>query len=106
MTIKRVSTNLKAKNLELLNKLIIAWTLHNLGPQHEGFVASVTQSYRAKKADIDMDSLFADLINKSYRLDSIEESALVTTRKPLRAKYSGCGRTGHKKETYYKLHPK
>ena len=41
-TIKRVSTNLKAKNLELLNKLIIAWTLHNLGPQYEGFIASVT----------------------------------------------------------------
>ena len=32
ITIKRVLTNLKAKNLELLNKLIIAWTLHNLSP--------------------------------------------------------------------------
>ena len=40
-TIKHVSTNLKAKNLELPNKLIIAQTLHNLGPQYESFIASV-----------------------------------------------------------------
>ena len=41
-TIKRVSTNLKAKKLELPNKLIIAWTLHNLGPAYKAFVASIT----------------------------------------------------------------
>ena len=39
-TIKRVSTSLKVKGLELLDKLIIAWTLHNLGPEYEAFVAS------------------------------------------------------------------
>ena len=35
----------------------------------------------------------------------MEESALVTTKKPLRAKCGGCGRTGYKEETYYKLYP-
>ena len=43
-TIQRISTSLKAKELELLNKLIIAWTLHNLGPEYDAFVASTTQS--------------------------------------------------------------
>ena len=46
-TIKRVSTSLKAKDLELPDKLIIAWTIHNLGPEYKAFVASTTQSYKA-----------------------------------------------------------
>ena len=105
-TIKRVSTNLKAKQLELLNKLIIAWTLYNLGPAYEAFVASITQSYRADTADIDMDGLFTDLMDESRRLESLDEDALVVrTRKPPRAKCGGCGRTGYKEETCYKLHP-
>ena len=105
-TIKYISTNLKAKDLELLNKLVIAWTLYNLGPAHDGFVASVTQSYRAETAEIDIDSLFADLINELYRLQSIEESALITRKKSLsRAKYGECGRIGHREETCYKLYP-
>ena len=41
-TIKRVSTSLKAKDLELPDKLVIAWTLHNLGPEYEAFIASTT----------------------------------------------------------------
>ena len=109
-TIKRVSTSLKAKNLELPNKLIIAWTLYNLDHKYEGFIASITQTYRAETADINMDTLFADLINESRRMDGLDlddyESALAAkTRKPLRAKCQGCGKTGHAKETYYKLHP-
>ena len=64
-TIKRVVMNLKAKNLELPNKLIIAWTLHNLDHRFEGFVASMTQTYRAETADIDIDALFADLLDEA-----------------------------------------
>ena len=97
---------MKAKDLELPNKLVIAWTLHNLGPTHDSFVASVTQSYRAETAEIDMDGLFADLIDESRRLQSMEESALIARKKPLsRAKCGECGRTGHREETCYKLHP-
>ena len=108
-TIKRVSTSLKAKNLELPNKLIIAWTLHNLDYRFEGFVASMTQTYRAETADINIDALFTDLIDKSRRIKSLSlneyKSALAAkTRKPLRAKYEGCGKTGYAKETYYKLY--
>ena len=52
-----------------------------------------------------MDNLFTDFIDEFYYLDSIEESALVATRKPFRAKCGGCGRTGYKEETCYKLYP-
>ena len=38
--IKRVSTSLKAKDLKLPDKLVIAWTLYNLGPKYEAFIAS------------------------------------------------------------------
>ena len=41
-TIQQILTSLKAKNLELLNKLIIAWTLYNLGPEYDAFVTSTT----------------------------------------------------------------
>ena len=51
--IKRVSTSLKAKDLELPDKLVIAWTLYNLGPKYEAFIASTTQSYRAEATALD-----------------------------------------------------
>ena len=69
----------------------------------------MTQTYRAETVDINIDALFADLINKSRRINSLSldkyKSALATkTRKPLRAKYKGCSKIGYAKETYYKLH--
>ena len=51
-TIKRVSTSLKVKDLELPDKLVIAWTLYNLGLEYEAFVASTTQSYRAESTTL------------------------------------------------------
>ena len=106
-TIKRVSTSLKAKDLELPDKLVIAWTLHNLGPEYEAFVASTTQSYRAEATALDQDELFANLMDESRRLHDIEENALISTRgyKKSTTKCDECGRTGHRKETCYKLHP-
>ena len=56
--------------------------------------------------DIDINSLFTNLINKSYRLNSIKESVLVATRKLFKAKYSSCSRTSYKKEICYKLYSK
>ena len=69
----------------------------------------MTQTYRAETADINMDALFADLIDKSRRMKSLSldeyESVLAAkTRKPLRAKYKGCDKIGYTKETYYKLY--
>ena len=40
-TIQRISTSLKAKELELLNKLIIIQTLYNLGRKYNAFITSI-----------------------------------------------------------------
>ena len=46
-------------------------------------------------------------MNKSRRLQDIDKNALVTRGyKKSAAKYNKYGRTGYKKEIYYKLHPK
>ena len=47
-------------------------------------------------------------MNKSRRLQDMEDNALILTRgyKKSALKYDKCGKTGHKKETCYKIHPK
>ena len=40
--IQRISTSLKTKKLELLNKLIIAQTLYNLGLKYDVFITLIT----------------------------------------------------------------
>ena len=111
VTIKWVAINLKVKNLELLNKFIIAWTLHNLDYKFKGFMVSMTQTYRAETVDINIDALFVNLLNKARWMESLGEdkynnTLFTKTRKPLRAKYRGCGKTSYAKESYYKLHLK
>ena len=103
--------NFKAKNLELLNKLIIAWTLYNLDYKFKGFIAFITQTYRAKTVNINIDALFIDLLNKAYWIESLGKNKYNNTlftkiRKPLRAKYRGYRKTNYTKESYYKLYLK
>ena len=117
-TIQRILTSLKAKDLKLPNKLIIAWTLHNLGPEFDAFIASTTQTYRAESNEIDMDNLFADLMDESRRIHNINEKALIAKNsknsKPRNKnadksesalKCDHYGRKGHKKDSCWKLHP-
>ena len=50
--------------------------------------------------------MFANLIDKSRRILDIDENTLIARGyKKSAAKYNKYGRTGHKKETYYKIHP-
>ena len=56
--------------------------------------------------NININSLFINLINKSYYLNSIEESILVITRKSLKVKYNDYNKTSYKEEIYYKLYSK
>ena len=107
VTIKRVSTSLKAKDLELPDKLVIAWTLYNLGPEYEAFVTSTTQSYRAESTALDQDDLFANLIDESRRLQDMDQNILFAkNRKPgLMPKCDYCNKKGHKKRHCWKLYP-
>ena len=105
-TIKRVSTSLKAKDLELLDKLVIAWTLHNLGPEYEAFVASTTQSYRAESTALDQDNLFANFMDESRRLQDMDQNTLFAkNRKPgSMPKCDYCNKKGHEKRHCWKLY--
>ena len=105
-TIKRVSTSLKAKDLELPDKLVITWTLHNLGPEYKAFIASTTQSYRAESTALDQDNLFTNLMDKSRRLQDMDQNTLFTkNRKPgSMPKYDHCNKKGHKKRHCWKLY--
>ena len=81
--IKRVSTSLKVKDLELLDKLVIAWTLYNLGLEYKAFIASTTQSYRAESTMLNQDDLFANLIDESRRLQDMDQNMFFAkNRKP------------------------
>ena len=106
VTIKHISTSLKAKDLELLDKLVIAWTLHNLGPEYKAFITSTTQSYRAESTALDQDDLFANLIDESKRLQDIDQNTLFAkNRKPgSMPKYDYCNKKGYKKRHCWKLY--
>ena len=64
--------NLKAKNLEFLNKLIIAWTLYNFDYKFKGFIASIIQTYRVEMAEINMDRLFTNLLDEARWIDNLD----------------------------------
>jgi hypothetical protein len=74
--IKYLTNSLVSKEINIPNQLIVAWVLNNLSPTYEGFVTSVTQSYRNKSAEIDLENLFSNLIDESRR-----QSSLSTTNK-------------------------
>src|SRR5436305_13111488 len=89
--IKRLTDDLSARNLTIPNKVIAAWILNNLSSEYENTVAIISQSIRTKQAaakstpatpktgesstsddtDINLDDLFAELIDESRRLRSI-----------------------------------
>ena len=69
----------------------------------------MTQTYRAETANINIDALFIDLLNKARQIENLgkdeyNNTLFTKTRKPLRAKYRGYGKTSYTKESYYKLY--
>ena len=68
------------------------------------------QTYRVKTVNININALFIDPLNKACWIKSLGEDKynnilFTKTRRPLRAKYRSCGKTGYAKESYYKLYP-
>jgi len=83
--VKQLSDQLKAKEIELPNQVIIAWVLNNLSPGYEGFVSNVIQSLRSDPAAYTLESLFSNLLDESKRF-SIRDEADVAVKAFLAAK--------------------
>ncbi|RKF80675.1 hypothetical protein GcC1_034029 [Golovinomyces cichoracearum] len=80
--IRQLYDDLSAKNIILLKQVIFAWVLHNLSDDFEMIVSSITQSPRTDMPSYDIDQLFADLLEESKRLTSLNKSydtALLTS---------------------------
>jgi hypothetical protein len=115
-SIRKLTDDLSARGLAIPNKVIAAWTLNNLTSEYENIVATISQSYRANanSNDINLDELFAQLIDESRRLKSRDNSrdinmALTFNTKPNRDNRPKCGychKTGHSESKCWKKHPK
>ena len=74
---------MKENQIRLPNQVIIAWVLNNLTGDYESFISTITQSYRSNPANINLETLFSNLLDKARRIKSID-SAYFT--KPQRTK--------------------
>jgi hypothetical protein len=83
--IKRLSDQLKAKELELPQQVIVAWVLNNLTDEYEGLVSNITQGLRNAKEMINTDILFSNLLDEAKRLRSREPTQVLYTG----SKYKG-----------------
>ena len=98
--IKQLIDNLFARKLTILNKVIAAWILNNLSSKYKNTVAMISQSIRTKQAaakstptifktsesstsdktNINLDDLFAQLIDESRQLRSIHTETALNTK--------------------------
>ena len=72
---------------------------------------SITQTYRAEIVNININTLFTDLLNKACWIESLSENKynnilFTKIRKLLKVKYRGYRKTSYTKEFYYKLYLK
>ena len=72
--VKYLTNSLDSKSIKIPKQLIIAWILNNLSFNYESFITSITQSYRNKLAEINLENLFSNLINNSRRQTSLSSN--------------------------------
>jgi hypothetical protein len=75
-TVKRLTDDLATRNLAIPNKVIAAYTLNNLTPEYENTVAIISQSYRTETGDIDLITLFSQLVDESRRIRAREPTEM------------------------------
>ena len=85
-TVKRLTDDLATRNLAIPNKVIAAYTLNNLTPEYENTVAIISQSYRSEKGDIDLITLFSQLVDESRRIRAKEPTEMALNTHNQRAK--------------------
>ena len=108
----RLTDDLEARKITIPKKVIVAWALNHLTPEYEQTVAVISQSFRSNKKEIDMDTLFTQLLDESRRLksrDSTKETALAVKSGPNksteRPKCTHCKKKGHEESKCWKKHP-
>ncbi|POS81899.1 hypothetical protein EPUL_006831, partial [Erysiphe pulchra] len=72
--IKQLSDDLKSKDMQLPRQILFAWILNNLTPDYRPIVSSITQSLRNNKDAFTTETLFANLLDESKRLNFEEET--------------------------------
>src|SRR3981189_2860393 len=113
--VKGLTDDLAARHLAIPNKVIAAYTLNNLTPEYEHTVAIISQSYRASDSQIDLISLFSQLVDESRRIRAIQpmEMALPSKTdtniganpKKDRPKCSYCQKIGHNENKCWVKNP-
>ena len=125
-TVKRLNDDLKARNMNLPDKFIAAWTLNNLTSNYENIVTIITQTINRNET-IDLEELFAQLIDESRRFKPLKNTTSSSSKNEdtdmaLNTKYSKsksnsnnkskkdlkcnfCGLKYHTESTCFKKHP-
>lgn len=111
--VKQLSDQLKAKKLALPDQIVIAWVLNNLSDNYEGFISSVTQSFRTNSGAYTLESLFANLLDESKRHMPLDKDSILYTRYKGRKPYKitkgkfckYCKLASHDIKSYYFLFP-
>ena len=65
--VKRLTEELKTRNLKLPSQITINWILSNLREEFEGFVSNITQSFRKDAKAYDFDTLTSVILNEAKR---------------------------------------
>ena len=65
--VKRITEELKARELELPLQIVISWILSSLGDEFEGFVSNITQSFRQDANTYDFDTLTSTILDEAKR---------------------------------------
>jgi hypothetical protein len=93
--LKRISTELEALSAKLHPNQIAALALGNLTNDYDAFIAVTNQSIRASKStEVDLDMLYANLLDESRRLDaksSLKEETMALSATSDPASGSGAG---------------
>ena len=111
--LKRISDQLRAKNIKLSDKVIYAWILNNFSEDYNFIVTTITQTIRVNdNKSVNLIELFANLVDESKRITTRDKKSVLYTQhgktKPKKLnkhrveksqkKCSYCKKSNHKKD--------
>ena len=79
--LKRISDQLRAKNIKLPDKVIYAWVLNNLSEDYDSIVTTITQIIRVNDdKSVNLIELFANLVDESKRITACDKESVLYTQ--------------------------